>query len=266
MRTYVVMPHLIRDEETLNLALCAIKSFNDTKPDCFIVSVIDGIEQTRDEWVKAIMDSSSKTVILHENSGFAAACNRGFESVLEELSPEDEDDWIVCANNDIRVFRGWWDAMTEPFTQFKNVGVTGLPSCKALVVEGSLPLELRQRRKITEGGLLDGWMQSGGLWMSKTQILRKVGLFDERFRRGGYEDVDLFLRFRDSYGYKIVMTGMSFFWHKEGHTRWNPKWDEGKWARECKKTEDKNAELFREKWGFGYYDRQVWRETVLWQD
>lgn len=231
--TYFVMPHYIASAELEQLAINAIVSMRQTA-DVFIVSVDDGSPLST--WF--LEDISDFTIHIEKNSGFAKACNLGLQWCIDQGA-----DLIGCANNDIEVFDGWLRALEYPFTQWDDVGVTGLISSKERTLN-SHPVEKYQVPKITEGGLLNHWMQSGGLWLSRSSVLKQVGLFDERFKVGGEEDVDLFWRMFES-GYKLVMSGYSCFWHKEGATRWR----EG--AKEKNKAiEQKNYEKFKEKWGW----------------
>lgn len=246
--TYVVMPHYIITPELIDLAKNAINSLRCA--DVQIISVNDG---SNAQFLKPLSDVylSNET-----NEGFAKACNKGLSWVLENV---DEDCYVVCANNDIEVFPGWLEALQEPFTLYPNVAFTGLISSKLREIDG-VPIEKYQIPTITEGGLLRDWMQSGGLWCSKKSVLQKIGLFDEQFLRGGLEDVDLFLRARDTFGMKIIMSGKSTFWHKEGATRWNPL---NGYGAESKRLENENYKKFTRKWGFSYNDKNPWYSKDL---
>jgi len=149
--------------------------------------------------------------------------------------------------------------MKEPFDMYDNVGITGLISSRHRKL-AEVPIEEFSIQKITDGGLLNDWMQSGGLWMTKKSILEDIGMFDEQFRTGGYEDVDIFLRARDSFGMKIIMSGKSCFWHKEGATRWIPKDKE-----KNKAVENDNYKKFIKKWGYDPHESNPWIEKVLWR-
>lgn len=253
MKIYIVIPQYIVTQELKELATNAIKSFREASKDIVIVSVDDG--STED--VQFLKDLSDIYIRNEENMGFAKTCNRGFEHVFELLG--DEDAYIVCANNDIEVYQGWQEAMMDPFDMYDNVAVTGLVSSKHKQIEGK-HISQYYKHKVSHGGLLNGFMQSGGLWMSKKSVLEEVGLFDERYEGGGMEDVDLFLRMRDRFRKKIIMSAKSMFWHKEGATRWNEEMDfKGKY----KAIETENEKKFEQEWGFAYRSRQVWREELL---
>lgn len=259
MQTYVVIPHYIVTNELKELATNAIKSIKQTS-DVIVVSVDDGSPMD----TTFLKELSDEYVRNDENSGFAITCNNGFRHVFEK---EKGDCYIVCANNDIEVFKGWLEAMVDPFNRWNDVGITGLISSKEKIIDG-VPIQEYQKRWITTGGQLNDWMQSGGLWMSKKSILEKIGLFDEQFIRGGYEDVDLFLRCRDTYGLQIIMSGFSCFWHKEGATRWNCE-NNGfvnDFGRESKAIEVENLQKFINKWGYNPHIRSIWFNNEIYRE
>lgn len=259
MRHFVVMPIYAVSERLLTLTLNAIKSFKDTEPSVAVVAVIDG--PAIPGAVEQIQAVSDHIFVKEFNTGFANTCNTGFKLVFSLL--DGADGYIICANNDIEVFPGWLQAMQRPFGMFDRVGMTGLISSKERIIDGK-PISERKIQRITDGGRLDDWMMSGGLWMARAETLRQVGLFDEQFLRGGLEDVDLFLRVRDKHNLRIIMSGESCFWHAEGATRWSDDAGAG-FGKESKAIEDENLKKFIKKWGFSYWDRQIWTQHVIWQ-
>lgn len=230
------MPHYIATKELKELATDAINSM---KKKAFIVSVDDGSPMD----TKFLDDISGKVIRLEENSGFAKACNAGFNWALDQ-----DVEYVGCANNDIKCYHGWLEALLEPFRKWDNVGITGIVHSKDKEVART-----EKGTKITEGGLLDEKMQNGGLWLSTKETLCTIApdkkVFDERFEIGGEEDVDLFLTIRDVFGMLIVMSNKSVIWHKEGATRWNDEVEPGYKAKN-KAIEQANYDRFASKWGF----------------
>lgn len=254
MKTYCVIPHFLINDELWELAKVAVASL---KKECFIVNVDDG-SPTHSDDLKEISDQYIRNKI---NSGFAITCNNGFRWIMEN---EPDDCYIVCANNDIEVFDGWLWALKDPFDKYENVAITGIVSNRERVIDG-VPIEKWHRNRVAEGGLLDGWMQSGGLWLTKKSVLEKIGLFDEQFLRGGYEDVDIFLRARDTFGMKIIMSEKAMFWHKEGATRWNTQsvGAVNNFGLESKSIEGENLKRFIHKWGYNPHRQQIWKTIYL---
>ena len=89
-------------------------------------------------------------------------------------------------------------------------------------------------------------------------------IFDPDFIRGGYEDVSLFLRARDTFGMKIIMSGRAGYWHKQGATRWNTEsiGAVNNFGLESKNIEQENLKRFIEKWGFNPHIGQIWKEQT----
>jgi O-antigen biosynthesis protein len=252
MRTYIVIPHYLVSNQLIELADNAIKSFKENS-DAIVVSVDDGSPIGS----KMLEYKSDVYLRNNENSGFGKTCNKGFKWIFEN---EKEDCYIICANNDIGINKRVVPVLKEPFEKFENVALTGVPSYKEKIVEGK-PLEEIYFNEIVGGGLLRGWMQDGGLWMSKKSVLEKVGIFDERYIRGGYEDVDLFLRMRDTFGMQIVMNGNASYWHKQGATRWNCEQNGyvNNFGQESKSIENDNLKRFIDKWKFNPHLTQIWK-------
>lgn len=234
MKPYFVMPCYIATPELVELTTQAIKSM---QPEAFIVAVDDGSPLNTD----FLNNLADYTIHLKKNSGFGKACNAGFKWAI------DKAEYIGCANNDIEVFPGWLEALQYPFSKWDDVGMTGLISNRVREIGGT-PIEKYVIPKITSGGLLEDRMMSGGLWLSRREVLLDVGLFDEQFKVGGEEDVDLFIRVFIA-GYKLVMSGHSCFWHKEGATRWNDEVAEG-YRERNKLIEQTNYDKFAAKWGY----------------
>lgn len=250
---YIVVPHYIINQKLLDLAVNALKSLK--LPGYKIISIDDGspLAGAKDK----IVELSDFTIVEKSNAGFAHAVNGALKMILDIA---EDDSYIICANNDIEVYPGWEQAMREPFEDWNNVAVTGLTSRRVKFYDGK-HISKHSDDKITEGGRLGEFMQQGGLWMSKKSVIEKVGLFDQQFSGGGMEDVDLFLRMRDTYGMKIIMSGKSVFWHAEGSTRF----------KVSKEMEEKyraiqleNEQRFKKKWGFDYMTTpNLWHENVL---
>lgn len=262
MKTYVVMPHYIITPQLLEYACVAIDSIKKSS-DAIVISVDDGSPLD----CKEITRRSDYYLRNEKNSGFAPTCNRGFKWIFEH---EKEDCYIICANNDIEVYEGFLEALKEPFEKLDNVAVSGIIHTRFFDGHGVPTYDGRHPREyrgveVTNGGMCKDYMQDGGLWCSKKSILQKVGIFDEQFIRGGYEDVDLFLRMRDTFGMKIIMSERRMYFHREGATRWNSinTNQVNNFGNESRNIEGENLVKFTNKWGFNPHSRQLWRTEPL---
>ena len=209
-----------------------------------------------------MLKEKSDIVITNEkNYGFARTCNEGFRWIFQNVK---EDCYIICANNDILINKKTIPALTSPFDLFDNVAITGIISTTSKNWEFK-PHEEMDWGCISEGGLLRDRMQDGGLWCSKKSVLEKIGIFDEQFLRGGYEDIDLFLRARDTFGMKIIMSGRACYWHLQGATRWNSSkvGAINNFGVDSKSIENDNLHKFIIKWGYDPQSRSLWREDTI---
>lgn len=227
MAVHIVINHYILNKEIEELALNTIKSFQKTS-DCVIVSVDDC-----SPWdMSKIKEESDIFIKTPKNLGFAGSANFGFQYVLEHFEGD-----VVYSNNDIEVNPGWY----EEFCRMKDI-------LKADMVGGLgyrdklHPLE--PKSKYSEGGRIDDWMFPGGFFMTTTNCLKEIGLYDEGYKHGGVEDIDLFYRMKRA-GKRLIMTGKVTYWHKEGATRFSPT---QKGINNA--VEPENFKHFKNKWGF----------------
>ena len=260
MKTKVIIPQFLVTDELVQLAEDCIKSYRENS-DAYIISVDDAGEYKKADRADEVLALSDKVITMPQNSGFARACNAGFKYAMEM----EEESYIICSNNDILIHDRVIPELTRPFEMFDNVAITGIWSTKEKeMFEGKLLRDWNGGR-MAQGGLLGDRMQDGGLWCSKSSILKKVGLFDDQFIRGGYEDVDLFLRVRDDFGMMIVMSNFAVYWHKQGATRWNTEkiGAVNNFGLESKSIENENLQRFIKKCGYNPHTRQIWKEKEL---
>jgi GT2 family glycosyltransferase len=194
------MPHYILNEEIANLARNAIDSFKG----CSVISVDDG-----SPYETSCLEKSS-IVIKRQNGGFAKAMNSGLIFVLNEAK---EDDLIVCVNNDVEARGDWVNEVERCFNEFKADIVGGL---------GYRCYEIPPNtdNRVSEGGLFSDWMFPGGFFIAKRKFFDDCGIYDENYRHGGVEDIDLFYTAKQK-GKRLIMTPRLQYWHKEGATRYS---------------------------------------------
>lgn len=257
MQTFVIIPQFLVTRDLVILAEGCIDSWR--KHDVMIISVDDSGEYPMAEGAREVLDKSDIIITMKENSGFAKACNAGLSYAITGPNC-----YVICCNNDTLVFSNTLKELQRPFEEFDNVAISGICSTTEIELEGK-PLDQYSYPKISEGGFLNDRMQDGGLWCSTKEVLDKIGLFDEQFLRGGYEDVDLFVRARDTFGMKIVMNGYGWYWHKQGATRWNAEisGNVNNFGEESKTLENANLERFIKKWGYDPHKVSLWQEREI---
>ena len=153
-----------------------------------------------------------------QNQGFAGGCNRGIEAAQGAL--------LVLLNQDTQVQPGWLTALTRA----ASAPLNGVVGCKILYLDGKTlqhaggwidwPLGLSHHHG--QGELDQGqWDQSrpvefvtGAALAVRRAVLDKVGLLDEAFWPGYFEDADFCLRVKAA-GYAIDYCADAVVFHQE---------------------------------------------------
>lgn len=175
-----------------------------------------------------------------ENLGFAGACNQGITAASHE--------WIVVMNNDVLLGTGWLDGMLSAADRF------GLDMVSPAIREGELNYDLQaysaeltgRMRSVIRTGKVNGIC-----FMAHRRVFDAIGIFDENFRIGQYEDKDLFLRAAKA-GFKLGTVGAAFIHHFGSITQKAI----GK-RRETPGYALANKEYFNRKWRFPWWRRAL---------
>lgn len=184
--------------------------------------------------------SGVSVISNRENLGFAVACNQGIMAASHE--------WIVVMNNDVLLGTGWLDGMLSAAEMF------GLDMVSPAIREGELNYDLqaysaeltgRMRSVIRQGKV------SGICFMAHRRVFDAIGVFDENFRIGQYEDKDLFLRAAKA-GFKLGTVGAAFVHHFGSITQK----EIGK-RRETPRYALANKEYFNRKWRLSWWRRAL---------
>ncbi|MDR3569350.1 MAG: glycosyltransferase family 2 protein [Syntrophobacteraceae bacterium] len=186
----------------------------------------------------------ARVIINGENLGCAAAWNQGLAASVASR--------VLFLNNDVVVTAGWIEGMVE-FSEKKAVDIVS-PAIR----EGAGSYELdryaqefvaRMRRHCRIG------VADGICFLVKKEVFEKVGLFDENFRIGQFEDVDLFRRAAMA-GFRLGITGGSFIHHfgsvTQNHIRGVERNDT---------YEASNRAYYRRKWALSRQKRFIERQS-----
>ncbi len=136
-----------------------------------------------------------------ENRGFAGACNQGILAASGE--------WIVVMNNDVILSNGWLQGLLSAAAEHK------LDMVSPAIREGSLNYDLeRYAEELTSRmkSVVRSGTVNGICFMANRKVFETIGVFDENFRIGQYEDKDLFLRARRA-GFRLGTVGAAFIHH-----------------------------------------------------
>ena len=162
--------------------------------------------------------SNIKTIFNEENLGFACANNQGIEI--------SEGEYVLLLNNDVILTDGWLSRMINVAESDDKIGVvapcTNHASGRQVVSFAGTEEDDEGIQKFAKDLLL----KNAGVWNSvsriigfcmliKREVLFKVGVLDEMFGPGGYEDYDYCMRVKHE-GYDIVIAFDTFIFHIGG--------------------------------------------------
>jgi GT2 family glycosyltransferase len=135
------------------------------------------------------------------NLGCAGAWNQGVRETRSE--------WVVILNNDVIVSSGWLTGLLAAAER------EGLDVVSPGIREGENNYDIEsyaqnyveRMKNAVRRGVADGIC-----FMVRRRVFETIGLFDENFRIGQFEDTDFFRRARSA-GFRLGTTGGSFIHH-----------------------------------------------------
>lgn len=192
------------------LCIESIRQF--TAPGSYELLVIDNNSTDRTaEWLRRQADI--RCVFNSENAGFPTACNQGIAIA--------NGDAVLLLNNDTIVTPGWLSNLRRCLFSAADIGAAGAitNSCSNFQ---SIPCEYADREEMLRFAVRIN-CSDPGRWenrsrlvgyclLIKRQVVDEIGLFDETFSPGNYEDDDYSLRMRRA-GYRLVLCRDCFIHH-----------------------------------------------------
>lgn len=157
---------------------------------------VDSIRQHLRDYELILVDNGSPTgtdLLINEaniyirnktNLGFAPAVNQGLKLA--------GGTYITVCNNDVEFLHDWLSLASDAFDE-----KTGAVSSH---IHDHDPLHRVGREPVKYGSMF------GALWMTKREVLDDVGLLDEGYIVGMYEDRDFFFRIQRA-GYELAKIG-----------------------------------------------------------
>ena len=241
MKTSIVIPVLNQLEYTMK---CLASLEANGTPGATVVIVDNGSTDGTAEFLAA--EPNIAVIRNPENRGCAAAWNQGVRS--------SSSDWVLLMNNDVLVTDGWLPALVE-FAQAHDLGIAS-PAIR----EGELNYDLAAYARQFTGEMraVSRWGTATGIcFLVRRRVFEVIGLFDEQFRVGQFEDADFFLRARKA-GFRLGTTGSSFIHHFGSVTQ-----AALRSASPRRPYEAENRAYFRKKWRLGWGRRRWLRLRTL---
>lgn len=208
---------IIVSYNTRELMQLCIKSIRATvKPETYEIIVVDnGSNDGICEWLESQTDI--KLIVNSENRGFPIACNQGI------INAEHDND-IFLLNNDTVLMQNSLFWLRMALYSSINVGTSGSVTNyasngqKVLIKDMNLDGYLNAASKINvpmNDPYIDKTWLVGFALLIKNQIIKKVGVLDESFSPGNYEDYDYGLKVTNA-GFRNLLCKNSFILHWGG--------------------------------------------------
>ncbi len=182
-----------------------------------LIFVDNGSTDETVSWLRALADQDSSACKIIENGrniGFSKGCNQGINASRGEC--------ILLLNNDVVVTEGWLQGMLECLQHDDQVGIVGpmtnnisgiqqVPESpyRSLSDIASFSDEFHNKyryRRIFQRRIV------GFCMLFRRELVEKIGLLDETFGTGNFEDDDYCLR-SELEGYRNVIAGDVFIHH-----------------------------------------------------
>lgn len=208
-----------------------------------IVFVDNGSTDGTVKWLKQLIKENPayKLIENKKNLGFAKGCNQGITASSGEH--------ILLLNNDVVVTEGWLSGMLEPLNSSTDIGIVGPMTNNISGPQRVMDIDYSEDR-------LDGYSASfrkhnrhrrvsmrrivGFCMLFKRELVERIGLLDEMFGSGNFEDDDYCLRATLA-GYRNLIAGDVFIHHYGSRSFIGNRID-------YSSAMSKNRSLFSEKW------------------
>ncbi|MDK2798758.1 MAG: hypothetical protein PWP27_510 [Clostridiales bacterium] len=226
--------------EYTKMCIDSIREF--TAKDMYQIIVVDN--HSTDGTIEWLKEQKDIQVILNdENLGFPKGCNQGIEAATGTD--------VLLLNNDVIVTQHWLENLNKCLYSSEDIGAVSavtnyssyyqtIPATYSNINEMHA---FAQKHNISNPEQWDERIKLVAFCMLiKREVIEKIGLLDERFSPGNYEDDDYSFRMKKA-GYKLLLCKDTFI-HHFGSTSFKTV------PNEYSKILQINREKFINKWGF----------------
>ena len=189
-----------------------------TEPSYELVLVDNGSSDGTREFLSSL--DGARVILNDTNRGFAGGCNQGLSVAGGEN--------ILLLNNDTVVTPFWLNNMLGCLRSWPKIGLVG--PCSNCVGSGNQVdanytsikemIEFARKFNVPDSGkwrLHNGYWLSGFCLLGRKTVFDQIGVFDERFKTGSWEDVDYSVRITSA-GYELYVAGDVFIHHYGGRS------------------------------------------------
>lgn len=213
-----------------------------TEKDSYEIIVIDNNSTDgTPNWLREQRDI--KVILNDENLGFPKGCNQGIEVA--------SGDSILLLNNDTVVTENWLANLRKCLFSDKGIGAVGpvTNNCDHYQRIQTSYKNIDEMYSFAHGYNIsdrEKWHESimliGFCLLIKREVIDSIGILDERFSPGNYEDTDYCFRMKKA-GYSLIICRDTFI-HHYGNVSFNEA------PSLFNNILTINREKFKEKWGF----------------
>jgi len=208
MRCDIIMPVWNNEELTRQ---CLESIFANTNCDYIIIIIDNASDGPTRAYLEEIKKSHPDNVTLirnKENMGFTKAVNQGFKA--------SSGDYVCIINNDIIVFEDWLCEMMRVAEISKDIGIVNPANNFGKKKPWNMSYQQCAGKATAgqRGRFVETASPVGFCYLIKREVINKIGLFDERFNPGYYEDADYAVRAREA-GFKAVFAKGAYVFHFE---------------------------------------------------
>ncbi|WP_256759103.1 glycosyltransferase [Cohnella sp. WQ 127256] len=193
------------------------------------------------DWLR--LQEDIKTIFNDQNLGFPKACNQGIEIAI--------GDNVLLLNNDTVVTENWLSNLVVSLHSSAEIGAVGAitnncSNLQTIPVSYSTIEEMQVFAARINQSVSTMWEERlrliGYCMLIKKSIIDQIGLLDERFTPGNYEDDDYSMRIRQA-GFKLLLCKDTFI-HHYGSVSFREV------SHSYKELMQRNSNKYTEKWGF----------------
>jgi len=190
---------------------CLDSIFENTDCDYRLIIIDNASDGPTKTYLTDVKNSHPDIVTLirnEENIGFTKAVNQGIKA--------SSAGYACVINNDIIVFSGWLSEIMRVAESSQDIGIVNPANNFGARKPDDLTFEQYARSKIA--GKSGEWVETstpvGFCYLIKREVINKIGVFDEQFNPGYFEDTEYSIRARNA-GYKSVFAKGAFVYHFE---------------------------------------------------
>ena len=201
-----------------------------------LILIDNGSEQPTQNYLEQFRADRSEKILLTRNEvnqGYIKGINQGIRSA--------QAPWICLLNNDTVLTAGWVTEMLKVASADAGIGLVNPTSNSLGFKLGETPLEEYAKSLQNESGrTAELSMALGFCLLARRSVFDRVGLLDESFGMGYFEDDDLSQRVKAA-GLRCIRACGAYVFHEErGSFRH---------LAGTKEAFQKNRQIFEKRWG-----------------